>query len=130
MKLNKFIAVASIVLSSQLFGHTHSLSESTHKMTASVLSESFHQTLKELTHLDIDIAGVDIKRNVVDVLLTDEDYELLSSKNYSLVIKEVTGVTRAPDERYQTPESVKAYLEQYNSKYPNLTKLVSIGKSL
>lgn len=130
MKLNKFIAVASIVLSSQLFGHTHSLSESTHKMTASVLSESFHQTLKELTHLDIDIAGVDIKRNVVDVLLTDEDYELLSSKNYSLVIKEVRGVTRAPDERYQTPESVKAYLEQYNSKYPNLTKLVSIGKSL
>ncbi|MBC75206.1 MAG: hypothetical protein CME64_04255 [Halobacteriovoraceae bacterium] len=130
MNFAKYCLITSLVISFNLFAHSQSISEKAWKMTATIQAESFHKTLKNLSLMNIDIAGVDIKKKSIDILITDQEYKFLSKKNYVMTVKEVRGVTRGPDERYQTPESVRSYLQKYNQKFPKLTKLVSIGKSL
>lgn len=101
------------------------------KMMASVQAAGhYHQTMARLSQMDIDIAGVDVKTDVVDVLITDGDFERLKEAGIEFSVKEVKGVSRGPDEEYQTPEEVESYLRRYHERYPELTKLVSIGRSL
>lgn len=100
------------------------------KMLASIQSENFHNMMEKVSDMDIDIAGVDVKKNIVDVLISDDDYAKLRAAGLNFWIQEVRGVTRAPDSEYQTPEEVEAYVKDYNQRFPQLTKLVSIGKSL
>lgn len=100
------------------------------KMLVSIHTESYHKTMEKLSHMDIDIAGVDVKKNIVDALITDEDYKKLQASNMDFVVLEVRGVSRGPDEEYQNPEEIETFVKDYHQKYPHLTKLVSIGKSL
>lgn len=100
------------------------------KMMVSVKAHDYHETMAALNGMDIDIAGVDIKNNIVDALATDKDYEKLKEAGFEFVVTEVKGITRGPDEEYQTPEEVEAFLKRYSERFPELTKLVSIGKSL
>lgn len=100
------------------------------KLLGTVETDDFQKTFKELSHLDIDIAGVDVSSKLIDVLLTDFDYINLEKMGFNVQISETKGITRGPDEEYKNPQEIENLLENYSLKYPNLVKKVSIGKSL
>lgn len=97
---------------------------------ATLKLNNYKDELKRLANLDIDIAGVDYPSKMVDVLINQEELSLIESKGYEVTIIEVKGVTRAPDEEYKNPQEIEDILQEYHQNYPQLTKLVSIGKSL
>jgi carboxypeptidase T len=120
-----------VLISKNIKAHEHSLDfPKTWKMIGTVDADNFHGTMKELTERGFDIAGVSVKEKKVDLLLSDVEFRVLKSLGYKVEITQIKGVNRGPDQEYQNPSEVEAYVKKYNNLYPNLTKLVSIGKSL
>ncbi len=100
------------------------------KMLASITTQNMQETFKELSNLEIDIAGVDVKNKIIDVLINDVDFNNLSNANFNLSITEVKGVSKGPDPEYKNPDEIEFLIKEWADKYPEITKLESIGKSL
>ena len=100
------------------------------KLIGTIQTENFQKTFKKVSDMDIDIAGVDIKNNLIDLLLSDHDYNHLVKEGFEVSISEVKGVTRGPDEEYKNPEEIEFLITEYARQYPGLTHMISIGKSL
>lgn len=100
------------------------------KMTASIKTKDFQKTFKKLSELDIDIAGVDIKEKIIDVLVGDIEYLVLVEHNMEPEITQVKGVTRGPDQKFKNPEEIEQIVTDFATRYPQLTQKISIGKSL
>ena len=79
---------------------------------------------------DLDITGVDLKIGHIDVLLSDSEYEELLYEGYDLFIKEEKKMFMRPDQEYKNPEEIASFLEEMSDRYPEISKLVSIGNSL
>lgn len=86
--------------------------------------------VNKLSQMGIDIAGVDIFAGEIDVLIDDIGYDYLVKNNYKVELKEVHGVTKGPDDEYKTSEEIYSLLKEFSTAFPEITKLVSIGKSL
>jgi len=126
-----FFLISSSSSASQ--GHTHghnAFATKSWKMLVTVEADDFMGTMKTLNDMDIDIAGVDVKAKLVDALASDKDYQKIKDAGLRFSVQEVRGVTRGPDEEYKNSEEVETFLREYSEKYPDLTKLVSIGKSI
>jgi hypothetical protein len=100
------------------------------KLIGTIDTTDFQKTFKQISEMDIDIAGVDISAKKIDVLLTDFDYKNLQRKGLSVEVKETKGVTRGPDQEYKNPEEILEIMTKFASAYPELTQMHSIGKSL
>jgi carboxypeptidase T len=96
----------------------------------SIESENMHKTFEKLNLMDIDIAGVDSDNKIIDVLMTDYDYENLVKKGFDVKISEAKGISRGPDPEYKNPAEIERIVMEFADRYPHLTKRVSIGKSL
>jgi hypothetical protein len=99
-------------------------------MIASIQLDDFASGLKEISEHDIDIAGVDVNKKIVDVLIGDIDYKFLVAHGYDIRVNETKGITRKPDEEYKNPAEIEEILNHYSTTYSHLVKMVSIGKSL
>ena len=133
MKYTTFILsyFCSILISLSFANHPSTFYGDSHqKIRASIKAGDFQKTLKQLTLLDIDIAGVDVSRNLIDVLIGDEEFKRLSSFGFILNIIEVKGVSAFPDEKYKNPQEIESILRSYTKKYPKISKIVKIGESV
>ncbi len=99
-------------------------------LIGSIKTQNLQETYKVLSQEDIDIAGVDYKQKIIDVLLSENDFERLKKRGYSIQILETKGVSRAPDTQYKNPDEINEILNDYALNYPDITKKVSIGKSV
>lgn len=99
---------------------------------ASIETDNFHGTMRELRALNIDIPGVDYKNSIIDVLLTQSQWKLLEERGFKLETNWVLGVSRTTrtDSGYQTPDEVERFLNDAHSSHPELSKLVEIGQSV
>ncbi len=98
------------------------------KMLASIGTQDMHTSFEQLTELEIDIAGVDVKNKIIDILINDYDYKNLEKLGLQLSIKEVKGITAGPDEEYKNPEEIELLVEEYADRFPGITKRGSMGK--
>ncbi|MAZ47829.1 MAG: hypothetical protein CME65_04660 [Halobacteriovoraceae bacterium] len=125
------LSLVLFALSLQVFAHSSpNFLPKAWKIMGSLRPNNMALMMKNLSDLDIDVAGVDVRDNIIDVLLTDNDYKKLSTLGYSIEILEVKGVTKSPDEEYKNPEEIEQIVLDYYQRYPQLTERVSIGKSL
>ncbi|MCT4643214.1 MAG: M14 family metallopeptidase [Bacteriovoracaceae bacterium] len=108
--------------------HSHFYKDWT--MIAGVKVDDFKSAFKEISNLHLDIAGVSIENKIIDVLIDNKEYRLLSDLGYEIDIINTKGVLAGPDQEYKNPQEVEDTLEALAWKYPNLTTLQSIGKSL
>lgn len=100
------------------------------KMLGSIYPENMSQTMELMHELEIDVAGVDVERKIIDLLLTDENYKALQAKGFEVEILEVKGVSKGPDEEYKNPGEIEQIITDFYNNYPHLTQKISIGKSL
>lgn len=121
------LLLSFLFLSSNLFSSTFNKEW---KFRASIQLDNYRVQMNELAKTNIDIAGVDIKAKVVDVLINDLQYYMLDKNGFKITFQEVKGVSARPDDEYKNPQEIENYLTQIHNDYPYLTKLVSIGKSI
>lgn len=95
-----------------------------------IKAKNLQSTFALLSHLDIDIAGVDHNQNLIDVLISDIDYDVLQRKGIKVKISETVGVSKGPDAEYKNPEEIEQIVKDFANRYPQITKRISIGKSL
>ncbi len=80
--------------------------------------------LKNLTDQGFEVAGVDLERSVVTLLMDEEDLVLTRSLD---IIGTRTLV--APDSQYKKPTDIEKILAATEEKYPGLAKIEVIGTS-
>ena len=78
-----------------------------------------------------DVTGVNYKTNEIEALLTEEEFAKISSQK-SAVIKFSfpQNLALAPDEDYKNPDEITDFVNEIHAKYPDITEVKVIGKSL
>lgn len=100
------------------------------KFIATLKADIFFPVFEKLHDLEIDIAGVNTNSREIDVLINDYDYKNLETAGFDVVLKEVKGITKGPDEEYKTPVEIEQIVTDFATRFPSLTKMISIGKSV
>jgi carboxypeptidase T len=131
-KLVTFLALSLILFSQTAISKNdfNGFFEKDWKILGSIKTENMHNSFRLLRELDIDVAGVDIDNKIIDVLLSDIDLVTLNKYNYQVEIVEVKGVTAKPDQEYKNPSEIESLLNDFHNRYPAITELKSIGKSV
>jgi len=122
MVLGAFALVAALQLGMHQTG--------AERMTVRLALTNYPAQMKQLRQLDLDVAGVSIPHQTVDVVVSREEAQKLQSLGYHFALMKSTTARATPDSRYQTPESIAAALQKYAAAYPNLAQVMSVGKSL
>ena len=128
MKL--MISAIILLLALNSFSHEGQLFTKSWTMIAGVKVQNLQKGLKRLSQMDLDIAGISYDNKIIDVLINERDYNRLQKLGFDIDVVNTKGVSASPDEEYKTPSEIQELLENFNAKYPQITKLVSIGKSL
>jgi carboxypeptidase T len=128
--LSLAILISSTLTLAHNQNHTNHLMRKAWTKKVSIKTPDFSRDLKRIAEADLDIAGVDIKESIIDILITDLDFATLKSMNLDYTIDEVKGITAGPDDEYKNPQEIEDFVIQMNNTYPKISKLISIGKSL
>lgn len=79
---------------------------------------------------EFDITGVDYKTMQIEAFLTDEELSRIQAQKTTIRFAFPQNLLMAPDEEYKNPEEIEAFVHEIHARYPNITSLKSIGKSL
>jgi len=82
-----------------------------------------------INRLGMDIAGVDLKKGLVDVITTPEGIRYLESLHLVVFPQFNALNSLRVDSEYKTPDEIASILKNYNQAYPDLTLLKVIGTS-
>ncbi len=91
------------------------------------MSESVKQMLK---NSDLDVTGVNYNDKTIEALVTQEEFSKLQSKKAKFHFALPQNLLRGPDKEYQTPAKIEEFLKDIHGRFPEITKLKVIGKSL
>lgn len=86
-------------------------------------------TRELLNQHDVDVMGVDVRRNEVEAFVSDAELDLLRSANAKLVFTFPQSILRGPDPEYMNPQKVSDRLAEVARRYPELVQLKQIGES-
>jgi len=84
----------------------------------------------EIHRAGLDVAGMNIPKGTVDLIVTSEGLETLRQMGITVPRNPAEFKMRDPDSQYKTPDSLAQTLASLQSTYPNIAKVISIGKSL
>jgi hypothetical protein len=90
----------------------------------------FRTHYTEIHKAGIDVAGMNIPKGKVDLIVNPEEYDLLRRMGITLSRSPKEIRNAAPDSKFKTPDQVATLLEQLQTTYPDLAQVTSIGKSL
>lgn len=80
---------------------------------------------------EFDITGINYKTNEIEALLTQEELGLISAqKSAQIKFAFPQNLAIAPDEKYKNPEEIAAFVNEIHDRYPDITAVKSIGKTL
>ncbi len=125
----RLLSVASIamILSAAAFGHGVTKPGSARIVT--LKPANFEKTLKTLRGQGRDVAGIDLDKQTIDVILRGNE-QLSEVHTSETAIEKEHDLLAAPDDQYHNPDEVKASLEQLAGEFPEISKLEVIGQSL
>lgn len=91
------------------------------------MTDAVKQMLKKS---DLDVTGVNYNDNTIEALVTQEEFNKLqvNKANFHYVVPQ--SLLRGPDKEYQTPAKIEEFLKDIHGRFPEITKLKVIGKSL
>ena len=92
--------------------------------------DNYHLEMLNLISKDLDVTGVDLKAGFIDVAVSENQLNQLKSEGYQLTVKNEKNLFLAPDEEYKNPQEIEDFLKEINGRFPEISKLVSIGNSL
>lgn len=91
------------------------------------LTDSVKKLLKQN---EFDVTGVNYNTNEIEALLTEDELKLITAQKTTIKFSFPQTLVRGPDARYFNPDKIENFLEEIHSKYPQITEIKSIGKTL
>lgn len=91
------------------------------------MNESVKQLLKQS---DLDVTGVNFNDNTIEAFVTEKELTKLQVNKASFKYVLPQTLLRGPDKEYQTPQKIEEFLKDVHGRFPEITKLKVIGKSL
>lgn len=91
------------------------------------LTDSMKKFLKENA---FDVAGVNYQTNEIDAVVSDEEMKLLEAKGANFKFAFPQNLMAAPDEDYKNPQEIEEFVKDIHGRYPEITSIKSIGKTL
>lgn len=132
--MKKGFFLAALMFSAQVFSHSIGNKfeefEAFRTIHATLNYHAYHIQMLDLYSRDIDIAGVDLKEKKIDLILTPYEYQELKSEGYEISLNSEILSPMAPDADYKSPQEIEDFLKAVADRYPEITQLKSIGKSL
>jgi carboxypeptidase T len=126
MKLRMLIFLFSFIT----FAHNHESFSEQKSHIISLASKNIFETVKHYTDRGYEVTGVNYNEGIVDIYVTQSQLDELYKGNKAFYVKFVTGISKKPDPEYKNPQQIEKILLQHHQEFPDLTKLISIGKSL
>ena len=98
----------------------------------SVKFKNYQQGMSTLAKLGIDVAGVDYKKKIVDIVSHQGDIvKALEVLGVELEVMDVQfKLQAAPDDEYHNPEEVTAAVKKLAEDYPDIVALESFGTTI
>lgn len=127
--MNLKTIMLSMALGLSLSTQAHSGGEKDKTFIGAIKLNNYHQEMKIIQTLDVDIAGVDRKNNIVDLLLTKEELEALQSLGFKVDIDHSKLEKFGPDNEYKSPNEIEEILKTVEKNYSKIAKLHVIGHS-
>ncbi len=91
------------------------------------LTESMKKYLKEN---EFDITGVNYKTMEIEALLSEDELNLIKSQKTTVKFSFPQNLTVAPDTDYKNPEEIQDFVNDIHARYPDITEVRTIGKTL
>jgi carboxypeptidase T len=91
------------------------------------LTPSIKKFLKENA---FDVTGVNYKTMEIEALLNEEELQLIEKQNTKIKFSFPQNLLAAPDQQYKDPQEIEAFINEIHQKFPEITQIKSIGKSL
>lgn len=79
---------------------------------------------------EFDITGVNYKTNEIEALLTPYELQQIRNQKVDISFSFPQNLALAPDKEYKNPAEVEAFIKDINARFPELTEIKSIGKSI
>lgn len=99
-------------------------------MIAKVQFSNYQLGMAKLNQLHLDVAGVDIKNKFAEVVINDHEFNQLKEKGFKVTMVMSKTLMRVPDAEYKTSEEIETFLKATHAKYPSLTEIKEVGKTL
>ena len=130
MKMNKIrFLLGPVLLLSFLILPSQALEGANHYLVRIQLTD-YSKQMKQIQAHSLDLAGVNLNVNQVDLLVNDSENAWLKANGFKIVFTDSTQNKMALDPRYQNPVKVESTLKQLAAAYPTLARVQSIGKSI
>lgn len=99
-------------------------------MIAKVQFTNYKMGMWKLNQLHLDVAGIDIKNKSADVVINEAEYKKLEDLGFNVSVVMSKSLMRHPDAEYKKPEQIESLLKDFHNRYPALTEIKEVGKSL
>ncbi|OQW48446.1 MAG: hypothetical protein A4S09_04515 [Proteobacteria bacterium SG_bin7] len=87
----------------------------------------FKDELQKFRDRHFDIAGVSLKASEVGLVVSREDLRILRNEGFAITKESLIGASL--DTEFKDPSEIESILRGFADKYPNLTSLMSLGKT-
>lgn len=77
-----------------------------------------------------DVTGVNYNTMEIEALVNDEEMARLVSQKAKIKFSFPENLVAGPDDEYLNPDEIEDFLRDIHAKYPNITSVQSIGKTL
>lgn len=126
------MAIMLLLLANRLFAHSQIDDPfmPAKEIVATYNYRNYHLDMLDILSKDVEVLGVNLKTKQIDLFLSKFQFAQLQQAGYNLEVSSDKNAPMAPDAEYKNPQEIAEFLQQMHERYPNLTKLVSVGKSL
>lgn len=97
---------------------------------ARIQMQDYFKEMSRVNGLHFDIAGVDIQNNTADVIVNEAQFQVLRKMGFNVTVTMSEFLMAAPDARYKTSDEILQILQETHQKYPDLTQIIEVGKTL
>lgn len=91
--------------------------------------KNYQNIMSYLQREGFDVLGVDLPNKIIDLNATNEELEELRKERIPFHIGSQKALSARLDERYLTPTEIQDFLIQTHAKFPEITKLINVGKT-
>lgn len=79
---------------------------------------------------EFDVTGVNYKTMEIEALLSPEELKIITDQKANIKFSFPQNLLAAPDDRYKNPDEIEDFIQEVHAKYPAITEVKSIGKTL
>lgn len=134
LRSNLALFCALSVFSAPAFSHQPIKNETQYLMPSTLIAKvqfkDYKTGMAKLNQLHLDVAGVDIKNKFAEVIVSDTEVKKLEALGFDVTVTMSKSLMRGPDAQYKTSAEIETILQDFHNRYPELTQLKEVGKSL